>query len=137
MVTTNPAILPLLHSELVGWLTTVNADDQPQASAIWFVVDGDDLVMYSRPTATRLANIAMHPKVAFNLRGDPQGDETLSLEGHAAVDPSMPPPIENPAYMQKYGSEILRLGWTLEEYNGLYTVAVRLTVTRVRHFEHG
>ena len=136
MLTQYPAVLPLLNSELVGWLTTVHADVQPQSSAIWFVVDGDQLIIYSRPSATRLTNIAIHPKVAFNLRGDPEGDETLSLEGHAMIDPATPNPVECVSYMQKYGSEILRLGWTHEQYGGLFTVPVRVTVARVRHFVH-
>lgn len=136
MLTRYPETLPLLNNELVGWLTTVNADNQPQASAIWFVVDGDDLIIYSRPTATRLPNIAVHPKVAFNLRGDPEGDEPLTLEGHAIVDPTAPNAIENAAYIQKYGSEMLRLGWTHAEYGELFSVAVRVKVTRVRYFAH-
>ena len=29
-----------LQTELIGWLTTINPDGQPQASPIWFVWDG-------------------------------------------------------------------------------------------------
>ncbi|MGD9711219.1 MAG: hypothetical protein AB7V46_04025 [Thermomicrobiales bacterium] len=102
----------------------------PQASAIRFVVDGDDLVMDSRPTATRLANIAIHPELAFTLPGYPKGDETLSGEG-------MPPTtIKSASSMQKHESEILRLNSTYEEHAGLCAVASRVTVTRVRHCVH-
>ena len=42
-----------LDQDLVGWLTTVNAQHQPQSSAIWFLRDGDDIIVDSRPGATR------------------------------------------------------------------------------------
>ena len=50
-------------------------------SAVWFIREDDDLVVYSSPTASRMANLAINPRAAFNLRGDFRGDTIVTLEG--------------------------------------------------------
>ena len=56
-----------LETELIAWMTTVNPDGQPQASPIWFVWDGDEILLYSWTRAPRNGNIADRPLIAFNL----------------------------------------------------------------------
>ena len=69
MLTDNPALVNLLDEELIGFLTAVSPDGQPQASPVWYLRDGEDIVVYNRPSSPRLVSIAANPKVAFNLRG--------------------------------------------------------------------
>lgn len=128
----HPDVLSWCHTDLVGWLTTVAPDGQPQSSIVWHVVDGDDLVIYSRPDATRLVNLAANPLVAYNLRGDRRGDHMVTLEGRAMIDGSLPSPLGNPTYVAKYRAEILRLGWTPEWYSSTFSTPIRLFVTRIR-----
>lgn len=132
MLDTHPAVVDQLDRDLVGWLTTVNGDDQPQSSPIWFLREGNDLVMYSRADAKRLDNLATNPKVAFNLRGDEQGDTVVTLEGKARIDPDAPSALDVPAYVDKYGDEMIRLGWTHESFAVDYSVAIRIVATRLR-----
>ena len=56
-----------LQTELIGWLTTINPDGQPQASPIWFLWDGAELLLYSMTRTPRNGNIEDRPLVAFNL----------------------------------------------------------------------
>jgi PPOX class probable F420-dependent enzyme len=91
-----PHIAGQLDEELVGWFTTVSPSGQPQSSAVWFLRDGDSLLMYSSDKATRLANIDENPRVAFNLRADARGDVIVTLEGVAGRDPAASPPGEHP-----------------------------------------
>ena len=130
--TFSPAIAERLDNELVGWLTSVNADGQPQNSAVWYIRDGNDIVMYSRPDATRLTNLATNPRVAFNLGGDRQGDSITTLEGTAVADPDLPSRLGTAGYIAKYGDENVRLGWTHQDYDGLFSVPIRITITRIR-----
>ena len=66
----------------LGWLTTVRADGQPQSSYVWFHFDGDDLLMFSEPTAAKVRNLAVHPLVSFHLDGDGSaGGAVLTIEG--------------------------------------------------------
>ena len=132
MLSAHPSALAKLDQELVGWLTTVNDAGQPQSSPVWHVTDGDDLIVYSRPNARRLVNLQSNPKVAYNLRGDPQGDTIVTTEGTAQADPTAPSPLGSPEYMAKYAKEMIRLGWTSEEYDQEFAIAIRITITRLR-----
>jgi PPOX class probable F420-dependent enzyme len=132
MLADYPSVVTQLDEELVGWLTSVNEAGQPQASPVWHVTDGGEIVVYNRANARRLTNLRSNPKVAYNLRGDPRGDKVVSMEGTARVDPEAAAPLGVPAYMTKYRDEMIRLGWSPEEYDEEFPVAIRITVTRVR-----
>jgi len=130
---TNPAALAnVLDRDLIGFLTAVDGGGQPQTAPVWFVRDGDDIVVYNKPDTPRLASIATNPKVAFSLRGDRAGVGVVVVEGTAAGEPGMPPAKEFPGYLDKYDREIESLGWTPEAFSVDYAVGIRITVTRVR-----
>ncbi|MEE8406551.1 MAG: hypothetical protein V3S32_05325, partial [Acidimicrobiia bacterium] len=48
-----------------------------------------------------------------------------ALEGTASIDPDVSTPLGSTDYMTKYGDEIVRLGWTHEEYDEEFPVAIR------------
>ena len=80
---------------MIGWLTTVTPDGQPQTFPIWFLwVDGEVLV-YSDRRAKRNANIAANPRVALHLDDDGRGNDIVIVEGEARIDESTPPVTEN------------------------------------------
>lgn len=135
MFDTRPEVTQELDYELVGWLTTVSTTARPQSSVVWFLRDGDDLLIYSQAKAKKLDNIVANPKVAFNLRGDPQGDRIVTLEATASIDRSPTPAHEDPAYLAKYEGEIRRLGWTPPEFASDYPTLIRLVIERVRSWE--
>lgn len=132
MLETRPELIAQMEDELVGWLTTVTPDGQPQSSVVWFLRDGGDLLIYSKLDASKLSNIAANPKVAFNLRGDERGDAVTTFEATASVVDSPTPPGQNPAYLTKYGEEISRLGWTPEQFSDDYSALIRISVHRIR-----
>jgi len=130
-----PEVSQELDNELVGWLTTVSPTGQPQSSVVWFLRVGDDLLIYSQAKVKKLDNIAGNPKVAFNLRGDPEGDRIATFEGTATIDRSPTPAHEVPAYLAKYEGEIRRLGWTPPGFASDYPILVRLVIERIRSWE--
>ena len=127
-------VVELLDREVVGWLTTVASSGQPQSSAVWFIHDGRDMIVYSSPVATRITNLAFNRRVAFNLRGDPQGDTIVTFEGAATIDTSLPPPTQNPAYFDKYADEIVRVFGSSASYDTKFSTPLRIKVTRLRHW---
>ena len=135
MFATRPELALELDQELVGWLTTVAPTGQPQSSIVWFLRDGDDLLVYSQAAARKLNNIAANPKIAFNLRGDPPGDRIASFEATATIDRSPIPAHEVPSYLAKYEGEIVRLGWTPPVFASDYPVLIRLHIDRIRSWE--
>lgn len=132
MLSESADLLKVLDDELIGFLTAVNAVGQPQASPVWFVRDGEDLVVYNKPQTPRLDSVAVNPKVAFNLRGDRRAHAIVSIEGVAA-EVELPPAKDFPGYLEKYGREIERLGWTPESFSSDYRTGLRIEITRVRY----
>ena len=121
-----------LRHEIAAWLTTVTPDGQPQSTPIWFLWDGSTFLIFSQPGRPKLANIAAEPKVSLHLVGDPEGEDVVTIEGVAALDPASPPLDALPAYVEKYASSIAGLGWTPASMAADYTVALRVTPTRFR-----
>lgn len=124
--------LERLASEKIGWLTTVDPDGQPQASAIWFLWDEGEILIYSGKRAMRNGNIEMNQRVAFNLHTDAGGGDFLSMEGIARLAADEPPSSTNSAYTAKYQAMIEDYGWDNAYFDREYPVAVRITPTRWR-----
>jgi PPOX class probable F420-dependent enzyme len=127
-----PELTRSLDEDLVGWLTTVTESGQPQSSVVWFLREGDDLLVYSKPDATKMRNISANQQVAFNLRTDQMGDSMTTLEGTATLVDSPTPPHQNPAYFAKYQDQIKRLGWTPEQFSADYSALIQIAVNRIR-----
>lgn len=121
-----------LRSEIAMWLTTVTPDGQPQSTPVWFRWDGDTFLTYSQPNRPKLRNIAAEAKVSLHLVGDVEGEDVITFEGTAAIDPTAPPADRLDGYMEKYSYLVERFGWTPSSMAADYSVAIRVTPTRVR-----
>ena len=121
-----------LETELMAWLTTVNPDGQPQASPIWFLWDGEEILLYSWSRAPRNGNIPDRSRVAFNLEAGIDGEDVVTAEGEARVVPDEPPASANPTYLAKYKRMFDTYGWTPEWFSGRYSVPIRIRPTRWR-----
>jgi PPOX class probable F420-dependent enzyme len=123
-----------LDDDLVGWLTTVTPSGQPQTSIVWFLRQGTDLLIYSRPNTGKLANLAANPRVAFTLRSDEAGHTVFTMEGTAVVDDSPTLANEIPEYVEKYRDLIAENRWTPKSFAEDYSVLIKVTITRVRRY---
>jgi PPOX class probable F420-dependent enzyme len=120
-----------LRDERIGWLVTVSADRTPQPIPVWFLWDGQALLVYSQPDTAKLRNIALNPRVALHLDGDGQGGDVVILSGEAHVVTDGPPANQVPAYLEKYRQGMARIGMTPEMFARTYSTALRITPTRV------
>jgi PPOX class probable F420-dependent enzyme len=118
-----------LRTEPVIWLTTVRADGQPQSSPVWFWWDGERLTVRSMPSAGKVRNIRVNPRVSLNLDGDRLGGAIVTLEGSAEVvdDHGI-----DAAYLAKYEAGVRSLGSTPEEFLAAYSTVLRIVPSRVR-----
>ena len=119
-----------LKQEQVVWLTTVNADGQPQSSPVWFLWENGTFLHHSKPDQ-KIRNMRRHPRVALNLNEGP-GGEVVSLEGTAEILESDTAANVRPAYLDKYREGIQQLGLTPDRLIAEYPVAFRITPTRLR-----
>ena len=128
----NPEARRRLTDEAIIWLTTVRANGQPQTSPVWFLVAGDELIVYSLPDTARVENIQTNPRVALNLDGNGLGGAIVTIEGQACIDPGYPAADQMPDYVAKYESFMARNGWTPEVFAARYSTPIRISPTRSR-----
>ncbi len=128
----SPKVAVRLRRELVIWFTTVRADGMPQPTPVWFLWDGDTFLLYTKPDARKLRNIARDPNVALNLNSDEWGSKVVVFTGEASLDQAAPPVNRNTAYMRKYREGIKQIDMTPESMASEYSVAIRVKPIRVR-----
>jgi PPOX class probable F420-dependent enzyme len=121
-----------LRSEPIAWLTTVRADGQAQSSPVWFLWDGETFLVFSQPGAQKVRNLAANPKVALHLGDDGAGDDIVSVEATASVDPDSPRADRVEGYLTKYQAAIEALGYEPGPFARTYATAIRVRPTRIR-----
>lgn len=126
--------LEQLQNEQVLWMTTVSASGTPQPNLVWFLYDHGDVVIYTRPDAIRLKNIARNSQVSLNFNSDDVGGAMTVLTGIAVVEPSIPRVVDNPAYLQKYADAITGIGHTPQSMSDTYSVPIRIDLRKLRGF---
>jgi len=121
-----------LTDDTIGWLTTVSADGTPQPSPVWFLWDGETVLIYSQPNTPKLRHIAANPRVSLNLDGNGRGGDIIILTGEARIDDAAPSSAALPAYQAKYAVGIRQLGMTAEGFAQAYRVPIRFRPAKLR-----
>lgn len=123
-----------LREEIVIWLTTVGADGTPQPNPVWFLRQGDTILIYSLPDAARVANIRRNPRISLNFDGNGRGSDIIVITGDAVISPDETPADQLPEYVEKYKDNIERSFKTPENFASRYSVPIRVTPRKVRGF---
>ena len=126
--------LERLATDIIGWLTTVTPDGQPQTFPIWFLWEDGEALIYSDRRAKRNVNIAHNPRVSLHLNDNGTGGDVVVLEGEARVDETAPQVPGNAAYLAKYGDRVISSFNSAEEMATVYNVPIRVRPTRGRAF---
>ncbi len=126
------AVRRRLEDEVVIWMTTVDADGQPQTSLVWFWWDESEFLMYSLDPTPRVRNIRGNARVSLNFDGNGRGGDVVTIEGVATIDPDAPTAAEMAPYATKYRHRMDR-GWGgPAEFAKQYKTAIRIRPTNVR-----
>ena len=123
-----------LKQEYFIWLTTVDSSGTPQPRPVWFVLDGDSILLYSQPAAFKLKHIVNNPNVALHFNTpDAKGEEDVVVfSGIAKIDPKAERVNKNNAYLRKYREGIKSLASTPQKFTEEYSTAVRIKLTSLR-----
>lgn len=121
-----------LANDRLIWFTTVSRDGTPQPSPIWFLWDGDSVLMYSQPNTPKLRNIEANPRVSLHFDGNGQGGDIVVLTGEARLADHESLTDNFARYSEKYGAMIQRIGMDAETFSKTYSVPVRISLTRLR-----
>ncbi|RDI64576.1 TIGR03667 family PPOX class F420-dependent oxidoreductase [Nocardia pseudobrasiliensis] len=123
-----------LDREEVVWLTTVGHSGTPQPNPVWFLWDGDEVLILSKPGQAKVRNVTANPRVSLNLNSTGEGGEVAVLTGRARIDAAGLGPAELDAYTKKYREPMTRIGYTPEGFYPDYSTLIRITPERLRGF---
>ena len=112
---------------------TVGPRGAPAPVPVWFLWDGDSILLYSQPDTPKLRNIAQNPRVALHLNDDGRGSDIVTIAGRAAASDD-PAADRVPAYIEKYRELIAENSWTPASFAADYRVPLRIEPRRVRGF---
>jgi PPOX class probable F420-dependent enzyme len=116
----------------VVWLTTITDRGAPAPNPVWFVPDGDDLVVFSSRHARKVRNIQQRPTVTLHFNSDPDGRDVVVITGEAVLAHGRRPSALR-AYLDKYEASITGpLATTVDEIDRTYNTEIRIRPTGVR-----
>jgi PPOX class probable F420-dependent enzyme len=123
-----------LVDERIIWLTTTGSDGTPQPNPVWFLWDEESVLVYSLPNAARVAHIERNPRVSLHFNSNERGGDIVVIAGEARFVPDEPPASANQVYTEKYAEFMARLRYTPDSFAAKYSLAIRITPTKVRGF---
>lgn len=120
-----------LRDSLIVWLATAGEDGKPHNVPVWFDWNGETFTMFSEPMNRKIRNMRHQPVVVLALDSRDEGEEIVILEGLAEFlpDPTSAQPTAN--YLAKYAHLLPRIKLTPEEYVVKYSLAIRITPTKL------
>ncbi len=121
-----------LRSDIIAWLTTVGSDGRPYTVPVWFLWEGETILIFSQPQKQKIRNLRKNARVTLALDDSKQGEDVVIVEGTAELieDPNMS--VILPAYVEKYGAIIQSMGWTPESMAADYSQGIRVTPTKFK-----
>ena len=123
-----PRVRRFLEQESVLWLTATTSDGRPHIVPVWFVWDGEAILVFSKPHAVKVAALR-HKPLAMLALGDAEDDFNVGLIEARAELPAEPVPVP-PAFVAKYGDRMPRGHLDPVQFAATYTQAIRLVPTR-------
>jgi len=120
----------LLEDDVI-WFTTVSPNGTPTPNPVWFLWNGEIIIIYSQPDSYRIRNIKQNPKVALNLQGvDALGNNVIIINGEASLYPD----CKNlyPGFLDKYIHLEPSLEMTVDEMIAAYSVEIRIKPVKIR-----
>lgn len=121
-----------LRNEAIIWLSTVRPDGRPHLVPVWFLWEGQTILVFSMPNNQKIRNIRANNNVSLALEALDEGGDVVIIEGEATLlnDPAVKTTL--PAYVQKYRAAMQDMGSTPEAMAKTYSQAIRITPTNFK-----
>ena len=111
---------------------TITDSGAPAPNPVWFIPDGDYLLVFAAPSSRKVHNINQRAQVCLHFNSDATGGDIVIINGLAALMPGQKP-SGHPGFLAKYEAAIIReLGTTIEAIDAGFDTRIRITPTRVR-----
>ena len=121
-----------LRTNIIGWLTTVGSNGRPYTVPVWFLWEGNTLLIFSQPEKQKIRNLRKNARVTLALDETKQGEDVVIVEGTAEILDNPDISAILPAYVEKYGAMIKDMGYTPEAMAAEFSVGIRVTPTKFR-----
>ena len=76
------AVRDFLSQRLIARVTTIGPDGYPHTVPIWYMLDGDDIVIATGPESRKVKNFRANTKGAVTIGGDPINDHESYAVGY-------------------------------------------------------
>jgi len=119
-----------LRENVILWLSSVRPDGRPHAVAVWFLWDGQTVVIFSRPHNQKISNIQHNSHVLLIVDDSHLGADPIVIEGEASLLAPGEIDLTTPAFVEKYGARITHLGYTPASMAAAYSQSIRVIPTR-------
>lgn len=126
-----------LADDYIAWLTTVTDRGVPAPNPVWFVKEGDHIVVFTHRGSRKVHNIKRRSMVSFHFNPDPMGRNTVMITGEVDITHDEAPSMVS-GYLDKYRPSITgELGMTVDDFNRTFTTRLRIRPTQVRRAPDG
>lgn len=125
-----PNVRDYLATAEYVWLTTVRDDGMPQPTPVWFIIEGDDILIYSMPNAQKVKNLRANPHAALAFTPQDDAESFVVAQGTARLSEDGAPFPQ--AYLDKYREPMREISTTPDQMQREYSIAIRITVTHSR-----
>ncbi len=75
-----------LSKPVIIRVSTISPEGYPHTTPVWFILDGDDLVVFTSPNTQKAKNVRANPKGSLTIGGDPVGSPCYLVEGDFGVE---------------------------------------------------
>jgi PPOX class probable F420-dependent enzyme len=123
-----------LQSDLMAWFATVRSDGRPHVVPVWFLWEGDTLLILSKPGNQKTKNITNNPHVTIALDDSKIGSEPIVCDGIAALLPEPSVDVLPPAYEEKYRALLEQMEWPADDMIREFSQPIRIRITRFLTF---
>ena len=123
-----------LRTNLIIWLGSVRPDGRPHLVYVFFLWDGQHILIFSEPSSQKIRNVRHNPYVTLGLDETKGGEDMVILEGRAQVldDPAVNTTL--PAFVAKYDALLkAKASLSAEAMGAIFSQALRITPTRFFH----
>lgn len=112
------------------WLSSTRPDGRPHLVPVWFLWDGQSILIFSKPNNQKIRNLQQNSSVMVSLEAASGGDDIVLIEGQAMLLDTPTAELMTPEYVEKYGAQIAAFQWTPESMAAEYSQAIRIQPTR-------
>lgn len=76
----------LLQQAVIVRISVITSEGYPHTTPVWFLLDGDDLIVFTGKNARKARSARANPKGSIAIGGDPVGSPALLVEGDIVVE---------------------------------------------------